>query len=92
MERNKEVSAYSQVQPARYKRLLGYPFCQLQHFLAFQLTDVTIAKQDEEGLPELQVVRQILHGDFWLRDIKTRSWGLEGGESKTKSGFLFLHE
>lgn len=92
MERNKDVFAYSQVQPARYKRLLRRPFCQLQHFLAFQLPDVTIAKQDEEGLPELQVARQILHSDFGLQDIKTRSWGLEGGESKTKLVFLFLRE
>lgn len=91
-ERNKEVLAYSQVQPAWHKCLLRSPFCQFQHFFAFYLTNVTVAKEDEEWLSELQVVGQILHGDFWLQDTKTRSWGLRGGGSKTKLGFLFLHK
>jgi len=56
------------------------------------LTDVTIAEQDEEGLSELQVEGQILHSDFWLQDIKTRSWGLWGGGNRIKSDFLSLRE
>lgn len=71
-----ETFKHSQVQPASHKRLLGSSFCQLQHFLAFHLTDVTRTEQDEEGFSELQVLGQIWHGDFWLQDVTNKKLGV----------------